>query len=73
MARIKLRVKPGCKQLSHLEKQDDGSYIAFLHARAHDGEANKELFELISKEFKVAKTSLVLVSGAKSREKVIEW
>ena len=73
MARISLRVKPGCKQASRLERQEDGSYVAFLHARAHDGEANKELFELISKEFKVAKTSLTLVSGAKSREKVIEW
>lgn len=71
--RISVRVKPGTKGATRLEKQPDGSYIAFLHARAHDGEANKALFELISDEFNVAKTSIVLVSGAKSREKVLEW
>ena len=71
--RISVRVKPGTKGATRLEKQEDGSYVAFLHARAHDGEANKALFELISDEFNVAKTSIVLVSGAKSREKVLEW
>ena len=71
--RITVRVKPGIKGATRLERQEDGSYVAFLHARAHDGEANKELFELVSKEFKVAKTQLELASGAKSRDKVIKW
>lgn len=71
--RISVRVKPGTKGVTRLERQEDGSYIAFLHARAHDGEANKALLELISDEFRVAKTQISIVSGAKSREKVIEW
>ena len=70
--RISVRVKPGTKGTTRLEKQPDGSYIAFLHARAHDGEANKALLELISDEFKVPKTSIDIVAGAKSRDKVIE-
>lgn len=70
--RISVRVKPGTKGATRLEKQHDGSYIAFLHARAHDGEANKALLELISDEFKVPKTSIDIVAGAKSRDKVIE-
>lgn len=70
--RISVRVKPGTKGATRLEKQEDGSYIAFLHARAHDGEANKALLELISNEFKVPKTSIVIVAGAKSRDKIIE-
>ena len=70
--RISVRVKPGIKGATRLEKQEDGSYIAFLHARAHDGEANKALLELISNEFKVPKTSIVIVAGAKSRDKIIE-
>ena len=73
MARINVKVKPGCKQASRLEKQEDGSYVAFLHARAHDGEANAALLELISDEFHVAKTQISIVSGAKSRQKVLEW
>lgn len=71
--RISVRVKPGTKGVTRLERQEDGSYIAFLHARAHDGEANKALLELISDEFRVAKTQISIVSGAKSREKIIEW
>ena len=70
--RISVRVKPGTKGTTCLEKQPDGNYIAFLHARAHDGEANKALLELISDEFKVPKTSIDIVAGAKSRDKIIE-
>ena len=70
--RISVRVKPGTKGLTRLEKQPDGSYIAFLHARAHDGEANKALLELISDEFHVPKTQIVIAAGAKSRDKIIE-
>ena len=73
MARISVKVKPGCKQASRLEKQEDGSYVAFLHARAHDGEANTELMRLLSKELGVAKTQLTIVSGAKGRDKIIEY
>lgn len=69
---ISVRVKPGVKGATRLEKQEDGSYVAFLHARAHDGEANKALLELISNEFKVPKTSIVIVAGAKSRDKIVE-
>ena len=70
--RISVRVKPGTKGLARLEKQPGGGYIAFLHARAHDGEANKALLELISGEFKVPKTQIEIVAGAKSRDKIIE-
>lgn len=73
MARISVKVKPGCKQASRLEKQEDGSYVAFLHARAHDGEANTELMKLLSKELGVAKTQLAIISGAKGRDKIIEY
>ena len=70
--RISVRVKPGTKGATRLEKQEDGSFTAFLHARAHDGEANKVLLELISNEFKVPKTSITIVAGAKSRDKIVE-
>lgn len=73
MARISIRVKPGCKQASRLEKQEDGSYTAFLHARAHDGEANAELMKLLSKELGVPKTQIEIVAGVKGRDKIIEY
>jgi len=69
--KISIRVKPGCKGQSRLEQQEDGSYVAFLHARAHDGEANKALIELISNSFRVPKSQIAIISGAKSRTKTI--
>jgi len=71
--RISVRVKPGTKGTTRLERQADGSYVAFLHARAHDGEANAALLELISDEFHIAKTQIAIVAGAKSRTKVLEF
>ncbi len=71
--RISVRVKPGTKGQTRLEQQEDGNYVAYLHAHAHDGEANKALLELISSEFHVAKTQITIVSGSKSRQKVLEW
>lgn len=70
---ISVRVKPGVKGTTRLEQQEDGSYVAFLHARAHDGEANKALIELISDEFSVPKTSIEITSGAHSRDKKISF
>ena len=71
--RISVRVKPSTKGAMRLEQQSDGSYVAFLHARAHDGEANQALIELVAKEFHIAKTSISIVGGTKSRQKVLEW
>ena len=71
--RISVRVKPGTKGQTRLEQQEDGSYVAFLHARAHDGEANAALLELVSDEFHVAKSQIAIVSGAKSRQKILEF
>ena len=70
---ISVRVKPGVKGATRLEKQEDGSYVAFLYARAHDGEANKALVELVSDSFSVPKTSITIVSGAKSRNKTLSF
>ncbi|MCQ2570981.1 MAG: DUF167 domain-containing protein [Candidatus Saccharibacteria bacterium] len=71
--RISVRVKPGVKGATRLEQQEDGSYVAFLHARAHDGEANKALIELISDEFKVPKTTISIAVGQKFKSKTIEF
>ncbi|MGA1975538.1 MAG: DUF167 domain-containing protein [Conexivisphaerales archaeon] len=40
--------------------------------RAVEGRANKRLVEILAKHFKVPKSRIRLVSGARSRDKVIE-
>ena len=69
---ITVKVKPGAKVGPKLELAEDGSYVAFIRARAHDGEANAALVELLSDYFHVAKSLITIKSGAGSRVKVVE-
>lgn len=66
-----VKVKPGSSQEKVVENAE-GELTIFLHARAHDGEANKALIEVLAKHFKMPKTSIKIVQGTHSREKVIE-
>lgn len=65
-------VKPGSSQ-EKITKNPDGTLTVYLRAKPHDGEANDALIKIISKHFKVAKTSIKIIRGAKSRHKVIEF
>lgn len=70
---ITAKIKPGSKQGDKVEKQPDGTYIIYVRARAHDGEANTAVIELLSKHFDVPKTNIRIKSGAASRLKLIEF
>jgi len=50
----------------------DGTLKVKLTAPPVDGEANKKLIELLSKEFGVAKSKVKIVKGEASRRKVVE-
>ena len=69
---LSVKVKPGSKIGPKLEKLSETEYLAFLRARAHDGEANAALLELLSDYFHVPKTSIKIKSGRSSRTKLIE-
>ena len=69
---ITAKVKPGSKQGDKIEKLEDGTYIIYLRARAHDGEANAALVKLLADHFDVAKTSIKSKSGLSARTKIIE-
>ena len=68
--RVAVRVKPGAKQEKVVSA--DGVLIVYCHARAHDGEANRAVIELVAKHVGVAKSRVQIVRGTKSREKVLE-
>ena len=69
---ITAKVKPGSKAGDKIEKLVDGTYIIYVRARAHDGEANAALIKLLADYFNVPKTSIRIKSGASSRTKLIE-
>ena len=47
------------------------SIVVHVNAKPHDGAANREVIKLLSKHFKVPKTSIQIITGEKSRHKVI--
>ncbi len=64
-------VKPGGSR-NLVEKTEDGSLIVRTHAKAHDGEANKAVVELLADYFGVSKSMVKVVRGEKSRQKIVE-
>ena len=57
---------------NEIEKKDDGSLKIYLTVPPVDGEANKKVIELLSKEFGIAKSLIQIVKGKTSKQKVIE-
>lgn len=66
-----VQVKPGsAKEL--VEEQPDGSLIIRTRKKAHDGEANTAVVEMLSEYFNTAKTNITILKGQTSRHKIIE-
>ena len=63
-------IKPNSKENSVTVSDDQ--IIVRTTARAHDNEANESVIKLLSKHFKIPKTSIKILRGAKSRVKIIE-
>ena len=68
---IQVTVKPGAK-CQKIVVSDDGSLVVYLHARAHDGEANVALIRALSDYYGVSKSCIEILKGQKSHQKVVE-
>ena len=64
-------VKPGTSQEKILETAPN-ELTVYLRAKPHDGETNASLIKLLSKYLDVPKTSIKIIRGANSRNKIIE-
>ena len=67
---IQVTVKPGAKQEKIVA--DDPGLIVYLHARAHDGEANEALVKALADYYGVSKSQVEITRGGKSRHKLVE-
>ena len=72
MNRYNITVKPGSSQEKIIETAP-GEFTVYLRAKPHDGEANSALIKILSKHFKVPKTTINIVRGAKSHTKIVEF
>jgi|AntAceMinimDraft_16_1070373.scaffolds.fasta_scaffold19989_2 uncharacterized protein (TIGR00251 family) len=55
-----------------IEKIDDNHFLVFIKEFPIKGRANKAIIKLIAKHFKIPMTQVKIVSGAKSKQKVIK-
>jgi uncharacterized protein YggU (UPF0235/DUF167 family) len=68
-AEFRLRVTPGARRET-LERSEDGTIRAHVTAAPEDGKANAAVAALLAMALGVAKSRLVLVRGATSRDKL---
>lgn len=69
--RISVRVLPRSSK-NEIVEEPDGSFKVKLTAAPVDGEANKKLIALLSKEWGVNKSKIRIVQGEKGRRKIVE-
>ena len=69
--KISVFVKPNSKKGDLVETSPDGLTV-FLRAKAVDGAANQALIKVLAKHFGVAKSSVTIVAGNRSRHKIVE-
>ena len=70
--RIAISVLPCSSRDQIVGELEDGTIKVKLAAAPVDGEANKKLIELLSKEWGIPKTSITIVRGHTSKHKIIE-
>ena len=68
--KIRVRVIPKAKK-ERVEGFGDGLKV-YVNAPALEGKANKRLLEVLALHLKVKKTSLRIIKGETSRNKIIE-
>ena len=68
--KITVRVRPNARE-ERAEKIDDVPTV-YVKEPPKEDKANRRLISLLSEYFKVPKTQILIVSGMKSKQKLIE-
>lgn len=66
-----VKVKPNSKKQA-IEESIDGILTVHLKSPPVDGKANKELIEVLAKQFDVPKSQIRIKSGLSSKTKLVE-
>ncbi len=68
--KVSITVKAGSSQNKVIDAGE--GLIIYTSKRAHDGEANAAVIEMLADYYHVIKTQVKIVSGEKSRHKIVE-
>ncbi|MDP3957302.1 MAG: DUF167 domain-containing protein [bacterium] len=71
MQKISVTIVPRAGKNS-VEKIGEDSYRVHVTAMAAENQANQKLIKVLAKYFSVAPSLVTIVSGAKSRKKIVE-
>lgn len=69
--KISVVVKTGARK-DEVTLRQDGSLLVRVNAQPIEGKANKRVLEVVARYLRKPKSSLVLVAGHKSKQKIIE-
>ena len=69
--KINVLVKTKCKN-EGVEELPNGSYAVRVNVPPIEGKANKRVIELLAKHLGVPKSRVLLVAGAKGKNKIFE-
>lgn len=69
--RFEVRVHPGSSK-NLVKKESNGTLTVYITVAALENKANQALIKLLSEEFKVSKSSIKIIIGFKSKNKVVE-
>lgn len=72
MSRISVRVIPRAK-LNRVEVRPDGTVRVHTTTAPTDGKATADVIKMLAEHYNVPKTSIKLVRGGTSRDKVFEF
>lgn len=67
--KLSIRVTP--KASANRIKIEEGQVRVYVTCIPEDGKANEEVIKLLAKQLKIPKSSLEIIQGHKSRDKVI--
>ena len=69
--KIFVKIKVGCKE-EKVEEVDDGHFVVSVKERPMRGLANKAVIKALANYFKVGVSAVNIVSGFKSRQKIVK-
>ena len=71
MSIVRVAVKPN-QRVPRLQRNDDGTFEAWLKASPVDGKANEELIRMFADHLGIPKRSIRIKVGASGRVKLLE-
>jgi len=70
--KLNIKVIPKSSESKVVGEMSDGVLKVKLKSAPVDGKANEELIKLLAKHFKISKTSIEILRGKTSKNKVVE-